>query len=70
MTELEAVRECERFRHDKASAFAVPGADDSTAWWAEFIEHWAARGVDRRELNAAVVKFRAAQESLSRAINS
>jgi hypothetical protein len=41
---------------------------ESTAWWAAFIEHWAARGVDRKALNAAVVKFRDAQKSLSAAI--
>lgn len=41
---------------------------ESTAWWAAFIEHWAARGVDRRALNDGVVKFRAAQKSLSEAL--
>ena len=41
---------------------------ESSAWWAMFIEHWAARGVDRRELNIAVVQFREAQRSLSSAI--
>lgn len=43
---------------------------ESTAWWAVFIEHWAARGADRRELNDAVVKFRAAQKSLTEAIEA
>lgn len=43
---------------------------EPAAWWAMFIEHWAAQGVDRRELNAAVVKFRAAQSGLSDALNS
>ena len=41
---------------------------ESAAWWAMFIEHWAARGVDRGSLTTAVVKFRDAQKSLGAAI--
>lgn len=43
---------------------------EGSRWWAEFIEHFAAKGVDRRDLNEAVVRFRAAQEALADTINS
>jgi len=48
---------------DAAQFVGEPGA-----WWALFIEHFAALGVDRRALNDAVVRFRDAQDDLNNAI--
>jgi hypothetical protein len=45
-----------------------PTTMEPDAWWAEFIEHWAAQGADRAALNRAVVNFRNAQRSLSGAL--
>jgi hypothetical protein len=41
---------------------------NTNEWWANFIEFWAARGADRRELNKAVVAFRTAQSDLTEAM--